>query len=284
MLIQTKVAVLLPAFNPGDRLRATLLSLDRNAVPHDIFIIDDGSEIPIVDLLDPLPENSRIIRLSENLGITPALNAGLREILQYDYTYIARIDAGDIAHPARLRRQVEFLDSHADVGLVGTWARFIGEDGVELFRFCPPISHREIKNYQFLNAAFVHSSFLIPTEVFRTVGLYDESYADAQDYELAQRIGQRYCLANLPECLIDYVVVPSGLSVRRRRRQILHRLRTQFRYFDATRFLAYYGVLRSVALLLTPVSWLTRLKVVLGNRQGDVNGAGRFRSRPRGER
>ena len=35
--------------------------------------------------------------------------------------YIARMDADDISLPDRFKKQVEFLEKHEDISLVGSW-------------------------------------------------------------------------------------------------------------------------------------------------------------------
>ncbi|CAN0060882.1 unnamed protein product, partial [Heterosigma akashiwo] len=50
-------------------------------------------------------------------GLVSALNAGLAAAAPSPLA--ARMDADDLAHPDRLRRQVEYLEHNPDVSVVG---------------------------------------------------------------------------------------------------------------------------------------------------------------------
>ena len=54
----------------------------------------------------------------ENMGLTRALIRGCEEARG---TYIARQDSGDISHPERLKKQINYLEFHRDVSLVSCW-------------------------------------------------------------------------------------------------------------------------------------------------------------------
>jgi len=51
---------------------------------------------------------------------------------------------------------------------------------------------------------------------------------------VVRRIASQVVLANVGDFLLDYRISSGGISVSKRRRQLLDRLRIQFRYLDAT--------------------------------------------------
>ena len=83
-----------------------------------------NTKSPIVSVLMPVyktPEKYlRIIYAKNpyNLGISAARN---KLIDMAKGSYLAVMDHDDIAMPERFEKQVEFLDLHPDVGVVGTW-------------------------------------------------------------------------------------------------------------------------------------------------------------------
>jgi glycosyltransferase involved in cell wall biosynthesis len=122
-----RVAVLMPAYNPGNAINGAVESLVNNTYPCDIYIVDDGSEIPVAQILDDFPR-TEIIRLPENMGVVKARNVGLAAILKRPYEFVACLDSDDVSYPDRIARQVEFLDQHPEIAAVGSWARHVAED------------------------------------------------------------------------------------------------------------------------------------------------------------
>jgi hypothetical protein len=89
-------------------------------------------------------------------------------------------------------------------------------------------------------------------------GLYVSDYPGGEDYELWLRLGRRYRLANLDRVLVRKEETRSSITSRRFRLGI-SRLRIQFDHFDPYSIHAYFGVARSLALLLISRGMLLRL-------------------------
>ena len=133
------LVLLIPVFENQDGLTKSLTTLPVDQAL-DILIVDDGSTSPIY--VPPIPSIFRVflIRHSNNLGVEQALNTGLEWILERDYPYIARLDAGDIVLEGRFKKQVSFLDTHLDYGLVGGQVYLVNEKGQEIFQEFFPLS------------------------------------------------------------------------------------------------------------------------------------------------
>lgn len=263
MVKRPDIAVLLPVYNPGKGLLDTLVSLQKDTFPHDIFVIDDGSDVKVETLLKEnhlTQKNIFLITLPHNGGITKALNAGIQVILEKGYTYIARIDAGDICFPERLKKQIHFMEGHKDVGIVGTGAQVINEKGKVLFYIHHPAHHAGLIKKLCYDTCFVHPSMMIRASALKEIGGYDEDFKTAQDYELAVRMSKRYRLANIAEDLIGYLYAEGGISATKRKQQCYNRIVVQLKYFDYSNVHAYVGVLRSIALYLIPRNVLDRVK------------------------
>jgi len=256
----SRVAVLMPAYNAGNFINRAVGSLLQSTYPCDLYIVDDGSAVPVAEVVDAFPHLT-IIRLEQNGGIAGARNAGLRAILAQNYDYVANLDADDICHPDRIARQVEFLDCHPEIAAVGTWSRAFFEPTGATLRIGREVSDpAHVKKAMRFNSAVNNSSTMIRANVLREVGLYSERYAAAEDYELYRRINQRYPIANLPMILMDISISPAGTSLSRRRRQLFDRLAIQLRYFEAREPGAWLGVAKTLLLFLVPVSILSRMK------------------------
>ncbi len=259
----SRVAVLMPAYNAGQFINRAVDSLARSTCLSDIYIVDDGSEVPVAEGLKPNPSVT-IITLDRNGGIARARNAGLRAILSRGYEYVACLDADDICHPERIASQVDFLDRHPGVAVVGTWGRSFDErTGRPLRIGRMPVDPEQVRRAMRYNSAVINTSAMLRLSALRVVGLYCEHYPAAEDYELFRRIGERFDIANIPSILTTISISSEGVSRKRRRRQLADRLKIQLKYFEAGEPGAWLGVAKTVALFLAPVSILSRVKTFL---------------------
>ncbi len=258
--MSAEVAVLMPAYNADKTIRAAVDGILASTIPCDLYIVDDCSRVPVAECLGPLP-GVEIMRLEQNHGLAGALNAGLRRILPLNYRYIARMDADDIAYPDRLAKQVEFLNAHPNVAVVGSWCRYFDEHtGEALYVLAKPVDPTSVRRTLFFNNAVCHPTAMIRADVLRRIGPYSVDYPVAEDYELLRRIAAEFDIANLPEVLLDYRVSSQGQSVARRRRQLYDRLRIQLKYFDALEWRAWAGVLQTLGLFVFPAKLVSMVK------------------------
>lgn len=254
-----RIAVLMPAYNATASIQKTLDSLNANTEPHDIVIVDDGSAVPLDSWL-PAQHNLKVLRAPQNGGITKALNIGLSYILEKGYDYVARLDVDDFANAHRLEKQRAFLDANPQIGFVGTWGRYLSEDGGVLFHLRHPTERKEIERKLYYNTSFVHVSLMLRSALLRETGGYDERCLIAQDYELVRRLLRQTEATNIPEELVDCTMMPSGLSVKKRRQQLYSRLCTQWRYRDWTCVDFYLGTCKTLALCFMPFRLVNLLK------------------------
>lgn len=261
------IAVIMPAYNAERTIGRAVESLMRNSEGFDLLIVDDASSRPVAETLEPLPPNVEVLRLEHNCGVAAARNAGLRRLLARDYTFIAVQDADDASTPDRLEKQVAFLKAHPETALVGSWARYLDEQTGDLvLPFRPPCDPKAIRAALFLNNCTVHSSWMVRSQALRRVGIYSEHYPFGEDYELLRRMAAHYDCANLPEYLVDYTISTTGLSIRKRRRQLFDRLRVQLRYFDPAHPSAWLGIARTALLFAVPLRVFTAYRAERGLR------------------
>lgn len=250
----------MPAYNAERFIGRALQSLAASTLPCDVYIVDDGSQVPVAQILDDNPK-IHIVRLDTNRGIAQARNAGLKAILDRSYEFVACLDADDVCHPERFAKQVEFLDRHPEVAVVGTWGRHVEEkssDTISIKR--TPADAVSAKRAMRANMAVINTSAMIRTDALRAVGLYSERYRAAEDYELFRRISAKFAIANIPEVLVDICISRDGISLSRRRRQLLERFKIQLKYFEPMQPGAWAGLARTLALLLVPASLHAKVK------------------------
>ncbi len=260
---RASIGVLIPVFKDQKGLTRTLEALARDPDSFDVLVVDDGSPEPM-----RCPERCgshpvTLLRLDPNRGIEHALNAGVERLLAEGYRYIARLDADDIAMPGRFSRQAEFLERNPDVGMVGSWARCVDDDGNFLFTMRFPTEHEAILRKQRYVPGLLHPTIMMRADALREVGPYVDRYKAAEDYDLFVRFGRRYRLANIPEALTEYVISARGTTTAKRRQTLVSRLRIQLDNFGWTDPHSYLGVVRTLVFMGLPFGLLNAVKRVV---------------------
>jgi len=232
----------MPVRNAQAYIALSVSSLLRQTLDDfELLVINDGSTDETLGVLASIADRRiRVLGDDQQRGISFRLNEGLGLA---NGLFIARMDADDIAAPSRLARQVEFLDSHAGVDLVGTAVAYIDEDGN--FMGVPreyPVSDFEIKCRLLTSNCLLH-----PTVMFRQRDdffRYSTDFYFAQDYELWLRMGSQKVYANLPEVLLLQRRHCDAVSAERRAEQkgfavtALQRYARDFAGFDVSDELA----------------------------------------------
>ncbi len=131
---------------------------------------------------------------SGNLAST--LNAGLALTTS---TYVARIDADDIALPDRLEKQVEFLQREQKVAVVGSAALLIGPNGEEFGVRAQEETSSKIHKILRWKSPLIHPSTMFRGDIVRSIGGYSETAANVEDYELWLRLATHGLLGGMPE-------------------------------------------------------------------------------------
>ncbi len=259
-MAETDIALLIPVFNAQRELERSLANLPGEDEPVHVVVVDDGSDPPIVVSPPPSPHTVSLIRLARNQGIVGALNAGLERILREGFTYVARLDAGDISLPNRFRAQKEFLLKNPDYKLIGGQAIMISPDEKELGACYYPRTYPEIRRTMHYRNCFAHPAVMIKAEVFKETGLYVDAYPAAEDYELFWRVVRRHKAANLEQFVVKYVADPQGISRKRRRQQLVSGLRLMVKNFEPWVWESYAGFAKNLVLALLPsrLNWVLK--------------------------
>lgn len=249
--LASRIAVLIPCFNAERYLPRALASLEANAEPHDIILVDDGSTIPIISSVPQLRANTVVIRLKENHGITAALNVGLFFAASEGYQYIARLDADDWCAPDRLEKQRTYMDANKGISILGSWAKTVDDKGKLLFEIRPSENRKRLKHTLAYRNPMVHSSLMLRLSEVIAAGGYNRTFRKAEDYELIRRMATFDGVTVLPEFLTFFQITPGGISSGRLT-QIASDLRVKILYFSLWSVGSYLGVFKTaLSALLT---------------------------------
>lgn len=114
------VSVIIPCHDAAATLTRAVESVARQtASPAEVILVDDASRdstpVVIAELSrQPWPFRVQCLRLPENRGAGEARNAGLRAAAA-DSRYLAFLDADDVWLPAKLERQIAWMEAHPEV-------------------------------------------------------------------------------------------------------------------------------------------------------------------------
>ena len=187
--------------------------LAQTASDLELIVIDDGSTDATPAVLASFRDPRLRVERQRPVGLTVALN---RAFSLARAPLLARLDADDLAVPDRVARQRTFLDSHPEVGLLGTGAREMDPSGREIGIVSPPVADAAIRRALIRENPFVHSSVMMRRSALLLVGGgYDEALPVAQDYDLWMRMSHVTRLANLSAPLVVRRLVPGRVSAER---------------------------------------------------------------------
>ena len=259
--------ILIPCYNNEPGLQQSLQSIQYHHGRFAVVVVDDGSQSPLLQQLlqqaAPHITHLHLIRLPQNQGITTALNTGLQWILENTTApYIARLDCHDTCAPERFYKQVTFLNTHARVGLLGSWCYF-KEEGTGLkYSYTTPVRHANIVKAMHLRNVFIHPTVMFRRALLQQTGLYPYQYPHAEDYALFWTMLQAAEGAVLNEFLTTCAIMRQGLSFTNRRVQLQSRQKI-VRAFGSHPILKAIALFKLYTLLIMPNAVLLRLKVWL---------------------
>jgi glycosyltransferase involved in cell wall biosynthesis len=193
--------VLLPARNAATTLGEALRSIgeQRGAPPFEVVCVDDASTDATPQILQRA--GVRVVR-GEGKGLVAALNLGLAHC---SGEYIARMDADDIAHPDRLRLQIELLEQQPRVGAVGSLIECFPHSGG--LQRLEAWLNRIVTDEECWNARFVEAPLVHPSTTFRREALQDgwQDNGWAEDWDLLLRLcEQGWRLAKVDRVLLRW--------------------------------------------------------------------------------
>lgn len=177
--------------------------LNQTIKPSEIVLVKDGQLTDeLNNVIDYFSNNPilKVIKLEQNVGLGNALRIGLEKC---ENDIIARMDTDDISLNTRCEKQLEFLNQHQDISVVGSSiAEFVDNpDNIVSYRKVYTTNEEIIKYMKFRNP-MNHPSVMYRKIDLIKVGNYQE-YSLNEDYFLWVRLmKQNYKFANLSEPLV----------------------------------------------------------------------------------
>lgn len=196
------VSVALPLFNGANTLASAVRSvLAQTYTNFELLIVDDGSTDASLRVVKSFhDERIRLVADGCHQGISARLN---QAVDMARGKYFARMDSDDITFVERFERQVNYLESHPEVDLLGTAVLVFRSDGSILGKIPPKLSHTEICARPWTGFYLPHPSWMGRLDWFRR-HRYDEKANGAEDQHLLFRTYRTSRFACLPDTLLGY--------------------------------------------------------------------------------
>lgn len=212
-----KISLIMKVYNGERYLREAIDSiLAQTFRDFELLIIDDGSTDGSADIVRGYSDaRIRFLQNERNMGLCATQNRALEEARG---AYIAVMDSDDISYPTRFERQVEFLETHEDVVMCGSFRNNL-VDGVET-AFLPVEDYTDATlrfSLCYGNMFFTHSSIMFRAEAYREHHLVYGPAKLAEDYQYIIKLAGVGKLALLPEKLIAYRIYNQSTSNQRKR-------------------------------------------------------------------
>lgn len=198
LLHRPMVTVGLPVYNAENSVSPAIHSiLSQTYGDFELIISDDGSTdeslAKIRQMDDP---RIRIIEGKENRGIAYRIN---EQIEAARGVYFARMDADDLMLPNRLQRQVEVMEEHREIDVLGSSIVVMDEHQKILGSRSAVAGNKNLDSVSYL----LHPTVMARTKWFR-LHLYNPAYSGWEDYELWLRTRRFSNLSALSDPLLIY--------------------------------------------------------------------------------
>ena len=193
------ITVVIPTYNRQLLLKRALNSaICQSYKPHEIIVIDDGSTDETKKQIKQHYPEIRYI-LQNHSGVSAARNVGIQNAKS---EWIAFLDDDDEWDKQKLRiqinslkKQTEYLIAHTDEKWIRNGNRINQKEihkkkGGYIFNDCLPL------------CIISPSSVILHKNIFKKIGLFDESLPACEDYDLWLRICSKYHVLYIDQELV----------------------------------------------------------------------------------
>lgn len=202
----------------ANNFRTAIYSMINQTIkPDEIVLVEDG---PLTEeLYDVINEVKKMhpglitsVVHKKNLGLGLALQHGVEAARN---EIIARMDTDDIAVLERCQMQLDFMNTHRDISVVGGQIEeFIGAVSNIVGKREVPITDVELKKYIQKRCPFNHMTVMFRKSDILEVGNYQEWFWNEDYYLWIRLVIAKKKLANLPNILVK---VRTGIDMYQRR-------------------------------------------------------------------
>jgi glycosyltransferase involved in cell wall biosynthesis len=204
-----KVTVIMPVYNAAAYIYEAIESiLQQSFTDFELLIINDGSTDDSMQIVESFRSPKiRVLHNLTNKGLVFTRNRGIEEAKG---EYLAWLDADDYALPQRLEIQVNFMENHKNIALLGSYTDYIYANGEVFYTAMPKTKTEELPIWLLFQNCFPQSSVMIRknalylSEISPINLRYREEFPPAEDYDLWVQLAYYQQVANLPKVLVRH--------------------------------------------------------------------------------
>jgi glycosyltransferase involved in cell wall biosynthesis len=204
------ISIGMPVFNCEKTLSTAVQSIINQTYSNwELILIDDGSKDQTLAIAKSFRDpRIQVIADGHNQRLPVRLN---QAIAASRGKYFARMDGDDFSYPERLQRQVEYLEHHPEIDLLGTAGINFDRDGRVTGATPWKQSHAEICARPWVGFPLQHPTWMGKLDWFQKFQ-YRPDAIGMEDYEIMLRTYQTSQFAALPEILLGYRVASLSLK------------------------------------------------------------------------
>ena len=198
------VSVIIPNYNYARFLRQSIDSALAQTYPNlEVIVVDDGSTDDSLAVLATYGSRIRCVTQS-NRGVSEARNRG---VLESRGGLLAFLDSDDIWLPSKIEKQVRWLLSDPEVGLVHTGCLEVDAAGRVLRKRLDGMEGWVAESMLRLQRPVIlggGSAVLVTKAAFNIVGGFDPLLPPAEDWDFYFRVASNFKVGFVPEYLLHY--------------------------------------------------------------------------------
>lgn len=207
------VSIVMVNYNQERYIGAAIESVLQQSYQNwELIVVDDGSTDRSKEIIQSYAdERIRPYFLEQNRHICYATNYGFAKVKG---EYLARLDSDDVWRPAKLDKQVAFLEAHQKEQVLFTKLDIINENGevvndekkdlYTLYNSRQENREEWIRFFFFVGNSLIQSGMMMRTALMRETGDFNLAYMQAHDFDYFVRLIKRTGFCFLEEPLIEY--------------------------------------------------------------------------------
>lgn len=202
------VSVVMASFNEDPEMIGKSISsiLNQTYKNFELLIFDDSTKQETKDKIDSFTTDPRVtvFRFPERVGFVKSLNKGLEAAKG---KYIARMDGDDMALPIRFEKEVNFLEKHKDIAVVGGQINIMDETGNITSTRTYPLGGLKLYLFSCARNPLAHPTIMMRRALVDKGFRYDGNLKMSEDLDFWLRLlNAGYHIANLPDVVLNYRV------------------------------------------------------------------------------
>lgn len=200
------VSVVIPVYNGEKYIEETIKSILNQTYPNfELILVNDCSPDNshlILHKYEKLDKRVKNVKNQKNIGISSTINNGITHARG---KYLAMSDQDDISYPTRFEKEVGFLESHEDFGMVGSCFDNIDDKGNIINSFDPPLNETDFYWWMIFSSPVCAPSVMVRMSCLRENNIEFRSEFDlTQDYDVWSRLCKVSKGINLKDKLTGY--------------------------------------------------------------------------------